>query len=55
LAATSPQQVLGSGRIEVDGQQAPIVLLKRGQEVLALSGICSHAGGPLAEGKLLDK
>ena len=32
----------------------PIVLLKRGEQILALSGTCSHWGGPLAEGELVD-
>jgi nitrite reductase/ring-hydroxylating ferredoxin subunit len=31
-----------------------LVLLKRGLEIRALSGVCSHSGGPLPEGKLLD-
>jgi nitrite reductase/ring-hydroxylating ferredoxin subunit/uncharacterized membrane protein len=53
-AASLQDGVLTSGKIEVEGQPIPLVLLKRGQEVLALSAICSHAGGPLPEGKLLD-
>jgi len=53
-AASLQEGVLGSGRIKVDGQEIPLVLLKRGHDVLALSAICSHAGGPLPEGKLLD-
>ena len=31
-----------------------LVLLKRGLDVRELSGVCSHSGGPLADGKLLD-
>jgi nitrite reductase/ring-hydroxylating ferredoxin subunit/uncharacterized membrane protein len=53
-AASLHEGALSAGKIEVDGQPLPFVLLKRGQEVLALSAICSHSGGPLAEGKLLD-
>jgi nitrite reductase/ring-hydroxylating ferredoxin subunit/uncharacterized membrane protein len=45
---------LARGEITVDGQKLPLVLLKRGAEVLALSGVCSHWGGPLDEGKLLE-
>ncbi|MDQ3701361.1 MAG: Rieske 2Fe-2S domain-containing protein [Chloroflexota bacterium] len=45
---------LSAGEIEVDGQKIPLVLLKRGNQVLALNGTCTHAGGPLAEGKLVD-
>jgi nitrite reductase/ring-hydroxylating ferredoxin subunit/uncharacterized membrane protein len=35
--------------------EVPLVLLRRGSEVFALNGRCSHQGGPLAEGKLLDQ
>ncbi len=45
---------LGAGEVTVEGQKLPLVLLKRGAEVLALSGVCSHWGGPLAEGKLVE-
>jgi nitrite reductase/ring-hydroxylating ferredoxin subunit/uncharacterized membrane protein len=45
---------LTAGRIEVDGQTVPLVLLKRGSDVYALNGVCSHSGGPLPDGKLLD-
>jgi nitrite reductase/ring-hydroxylating ferredoxin subunit len=38
----------------VDGASVPIVLLKRGATVMAISGTCTHWGGPLAEGKLLE-
>ena len=37
----------------MEGQKLPLVLLKRGAEVLALSAVCSHWGGPLDEGELL--
>jgi nitrite reductase/ring-hydroxylating ferredoxin subunit/uncharacterized membrane protein len=49
-----PEGQLSSGEIDVDGRKLPLVLLKRGQTVLALGGVCSHLGGPLAEGKLVD-
>jgi nitrite reductase/ring-hydroxylating ferredoxin subunit/uncharacterized membrane protein len=38
----------------VDGTSVPIVLLKRGQTIMAISGTCTHWGGPLAQGKLLE-
>jgi nitrite reductase/ring-hydroxylating ferredoxin subunit/uncharacterized membrane protein len=46
---------LTKGEVTVDGQPVPLVLLKRGGEVLALSDTCSHLGGPLSEGKLEDE
>jgi len=44
-----------AAEIEVEGQKIPLVLMRRGREVLALNGTCSHVGGPLAEGKLVDE
>ena len=38
----------------VEGTRVPLVLLKRGRTITALSGTCTHWGGPLAEGKLLE-
>ncbi|MGH9065158.1 MAG: Rieske (2Fe-2S) protein [Acidimicrobiales bacterium] len=32
----------------------PVVLVRRGEQVFALSATCRHAGGPLDEGKLVD-
>jgi nitrite reductase/ring-hydroxylating ferredoxin subunit len=43
---------LGHGEVEVDGEKLPLVLLKRGSTVLALSNTCAHMGGPLNEGTL---
>jgi nitrite reductase/ring-hydroxylating ferredoxin subunit/uncharacterized membrane protein len=45
---------LAAGQITVDGTKLPLVLLKRGEEILALGGSCSHLGGPLAEGRLVE-
>jgi nitrite reductase/ring-hydroxylating ferredoxin subunit/uncharacterized membrane protein len=45
---------LTRGEVEVDGQAIPVVLLREAGRVHALHGRCSHAGGPLAEGKLVD-
>jgi nitrite reductase/ring-hydroxylating ferredoxin subunit/uncharacterized membrane protein len=53
-AAAVKDGVLSAGRIRVGEQDVPLVLLRRGNEILALGGTCSHSGGPLAEGKLVD-
>ena len=45
---------LTAAELNVEGTRLPLVLLKKGRSVLALSGVCSHWGGPLAEGKLVD-
>ena len=39
-------------RIEVEGQA--IVLTRRGGTVYAMGAVCSHYGGPLAEGEVQD-
>lgn len=46
---------LTAAEIEIDGSKIPLVLMKRGREVLALNATCSHMGGPLAEGRLVDE
>jgi nitrite reductase/ring-hydroxylating ferredoxin subunit len=46
---------LTGAELDVDGKKVPLVLTKHGREVLALNGVCSHLGGPLAEGKLVDE
>lgn len=46
---------LSAGEITVDGTKVPLVLLKRGDQVFALNGTCSHMSGPLAEGKLVGE
>jgi nitrite reductase/ring-hydroxylating ferredoxin subunit len=43
-----------AGEVTVEGTRVPLVLVKQGQQVAALSGACSHWGGPLAEGKVVD-
>jgi nitrite reductase/ring-hydroxylating ferredoxin subunit/uncharacterized membrane protein len=45
---------LVGAELDIDGQRVPLVLLKKGRSIRALSSVCSHWGGPLAEGKLLD-
>jgi nitrite reductase/ring-hydroxylating ferredoxin subunit len=37
-------------RVEVDG--VPIVVVRTGETVHALAAVCSHAGGPLDEGRV---
>lgn len=50
-----PEGRLTAAELEVGGTKIPLVLMKRGREVLALNGTCSHLGGPLAEGRLVDE
>lgn len=45
---------LSAGEITLEGEKIPLALLRRGRDVYAIVGKCSHMGGPLAEGKLLD-
>lgn len=39
-------------RVEADDE--PILLFRQGEEISAISAICSHAGGPLDQGKVID-
>ncbi|HEV7666666.1 MAG TPA: Rieske 2Fe-2S domain-containing protein [Chloroflexota bacterium] len=48
-----PGKLVGA-ELEVEGTKIPVVLLKKGRTVMALSATCTHWGGPLAEGKLVD-
>lgn len=48
------QGKLTAAEIEVDGAKLPLALLREGEKIYALGGKCSHQGGPLAEGKLVD-
>jgi nitrite reductase/ring-hydroxylating ferredoxin subunit/uncharacterized membrane protein len=50
--ALKPGKLVGA-ELEVDGTKIPLVLLKEGRTVMALSATCTHWGGPLAEGKLV--
>jgi len=46
---------LPEGKLQrAEVQNIPIVLMRRGQKIYALAETCSHLGGPLAEGELLD-
>lgn len=40
--------------VTIEGQTVPLVLLRRGGAVHALSGTCTHWGGPLWEGRVVD-
>lgn len=51
-AVISESEVIEGKLVGVDYNGTPIVLVKRGSEICALDGTCSHLGGPLAEGKL---
>jgi nitrite reductase/ring-hydroxylating ferredoxin subunit/uncharacterized membrane protein len=41
--------------VKLGDATVPLVLMRKGREILALNGTCSHLGGPLAEGKLVDE
>jgi nitrite reductase/ring-hydroxylating ferredoxin subunit/uncharacterized membrane protein len=51
--AVQPGKLVGA-ELSIDGQTVPLVLFKKGRSIMVLSGACSHWGGPLAEGKLVD-
>jgi nitrite reductase/ring-hydroxylating ferredoxin subunit/uncharacterized membrane protein len=51
--AIEPGKLFGA-EADVDGNKVPLVLLKKGRAIMAISGTCTHWGGPLAEGKLLQ-
>ncbi|MGZ6266300.1 MAG: Rieske 2Fe-2S domain-containing protein [Candidatus Limnocylindrales bacterium] len=40
----------GLNRVSVKGR--PVLLVRRGDDVVAIGAVCSHAGGPLDEGEL---
>jgi len=46
-------ELLGA-EVEIEGQKVPLVLMKKGRSVVALGATCSHWGGPLAEGKVVN-
>jgi nitrite reductase/ring-hydroxylating ferredoxin subunit/uncharacterized membrane protein len=45
---------LFAAQANVEGTKVSLALLKQGNSVVAISNTCTHWGGPLAEGKLLD-
>ncbi len=54
-ATDLPEGQLAGGEFAAGGERIPLVLLKRGDQVYALNGTCTHMGGPLAEGKLVGE
>lgn len=46
---------LSAAELDLGETKVPLVLMRRGNEVLALNGTCSHLGAPLAEGRLVDE
>lgn len=46
---------LASGEFELDGATFPLVLLKRDGVVHAIDSVCTHLGGPLADGTLVGE
>jgi nitrite reductase/ring-hydroxylating ferredoxin subunit/uncharacterized membrane protein len=47
--------VVTGAEVTLGETKVPLVLMRKGREILALNGTCSHLGGPLAEGKLVDE
>ena len=47
--------MLTAAEVSLGESKVPLVLMRKGREVLALNATCSHLGGPLAEGKLVDE
>jgi nitrite reductase/ring-hydroxylating ferredoxin subunit/uncharacterized membrane protein len=47
------EDTLVGAELDLEGTPVPLVLLRKGRTVMALSGTCTHWGGPLAEGKLV--
>jgi nitrite reductase/ring-hydroxylating ferredoxin subunit/uncharacterized membrane protein len=45
---------LHAAELNLGGNKVPLVLLKQGRTIMALSATCPHWGGPLAEGKLQE-
>jgi nitrite reductase/ring-hydroxylating ferredoxin subunit len=55
FTAACPESSLGDGiptRVDVGG--APVFLLRRGTEIVALAETCTHRGGPLSKGHLAE-
>jgi len=47
--------VLTAAEVSLGEAKVALVLMRKGQEILAMNATCSHLGGPLAEGKLVDE
>lgn len=46
------EEVEDGGTTSVEVQGTPVLLHRRGTDLMALAGNCSHAGGPLGEGEV---
>jgi nitrite reductase/ring-hydroxylating ferredoxin subunit/uncharacterized membrane protein len=46
---------LTAAELDLGETKVPLVLMRRGNEVLAINGTCSHMGAPLADGRLVDE
>ena len=46
---------LSAAELDLGEAKVPLVLMRHGNEVLALNGTCSHLGAPLADGKLVEE
>ena len=46
---------LSAAELDLGDAKIPLVLMRRGNEVLALNANCSHMSGPLAEGRLVEE
>ncbi len=38
--------------LRVDAGDAPVMLVRQGEEIFAIAAVCTHVGGPLDEGKI---
>jgi len=47
--------MLTAAEVSLGEEKVSLVLMRKGREVLALNATCSHVGGPLAEGKLVNE
>jgi nitrite reductase/ring-hydroxylating ferredoxin subunit/uncharacterized membrane protein len=55
FVAVLPVAELGEGQLRrVDSQGQPILLVRRGDRIFAMLETCSHLGGPLSEGWLVE-
>ena len=46
------ESLAATGAVEVEHNGVILALFRRGEEVIALDGICPHQGGPLASGEV---
>jgi nitrite reductase/ring-hydroxylating ferredoxin subunit/uncharacterized membrane protein len=47
--------VLTAAEVSLGEEKVSLVLMRKGREILALNGTCSHLAGPLADGKLVNE